>query len=177
MAGMTRPPRLYVPNLFILGYMTPMHPSHDRRNKKENHIHDPHRKTSLEHRARFINRILPARCSNFPKIGKMDFVRAIGSCEGGTIGFGNKPEVIYSSNQCADERQVDEADEPGVGAGPVVGEERKYRPGEGEDGDDEEQKNVGGGELVGFEVLVDEPGEHAHYWDQSYDLHEPPKGE
>lgn len=44
----------------------------------------------------------------------------------------------------------------------MVAEEGKYGPGEGEDGDDEEDEDRGGGEDVGVDEFIDEPGEHAH---------------
>lgn len=47
----------------------------------------------------------------------------------------------------------------------MVGEEGCNGPGEGEDGDDEEDKDIVGGEGVRAVVDVHEVGEHAHCWD------------
>ena len=47
----------------------------------------------------------------------------------------------------------------------MVGEEGCDSPGGAEHGDDEEDKDVVGGEGVGFGVDVHEVGEHAEGWD------------
>ena len=47
----------------------------------------------------------------------------------------------------------------------MVGEERADGPDDGEDYDDEEDEDGVGGEGVGGDVEVDEPGEHAYCWD------------
>lgn len=47
----------------------------------------------------------------------------------------------------------------------MVGEEGADCPDDGEDDDDEEDENGVGGEGVGGDVEVDEPGEHAYCWD------------
>lgn len=142
-----------------------MDPRHHRGNKKENHVHDAQGKTRLEHRARLVHPKPPPRRGHGAEIGKADLVREVGPRDGSAVGLGDEAQVVYSGDEGADKGQIDQADEFSVGRGAVVGEEREEGPGQRQDGDDEEEEDVGGRELVGFEVLVDEPGEHAHYGD------------
>lgn len=54
-------------------------------------------------------------------------------------------ELVDARDKGADEAQVDEGDEPGVGFRAVVGEEGGDGPDGGEDRDDEEDEDVVGG--------------------------------
>lgn len=114
--------------------------------------------------------------------------------QAGAILFRDVPKSVNAPDECAHEEEVDECDEHGVGFGAVVGEEGGDGPGEREDGDDEEDEDVVGGEGVLRGVDVHEVGEHAHGGDlwvrlveyggygegrkyQGDDLHEAPEGE
>jgi len=55
-----------------------------------------------------------------------------------------------------------------------VGYQGEDDPGESQGGDDEEDEDVFRGELVGADVLVDEPGEHADYWDGDEEFEDAP---
>ncbi len=75
--------------------------------------------------------------------------------------MGNEAQLVDAGDEGADEAEVNEGDEEGVGARAVVGEQRGDGPGGAEDRDDEQDQDVVRGESVGFRVDVDEPGEHA----------------
>ncbi|KGQ11709.1 hypothetical protein BBAD15_g2551 [Beauveria bassiana D1-5] len=83
----------------------------------------------------------------------------------GAVGGADVAQVVDAGDEGADNGNVDEADEEGVGRGAVVAEEGEEGPGEGEDGDDEEDEDRGRGQDVGGDEFVDEPGEHAHHDD------------
>lgn len=84
---------------------------------------------------------------------------------GGALGVADVAHVVDARDESADNGNVDDGDEEGVGGGAVVAEEGEEGPGEGEDGDDEEDEDRGRGEEVGIDEFVDEPGEHAHHDD------------
>lgn len=130
--------------------MPPMHPRHHRRDKKEDNIHDSHRKASLEHPAGLVK----VNADNQPPVLSQNRPR-------GAICVGDPTEVVHARDERAKEAEVDEPDELGVVGGAVVEEKSKNCPGEGEDGDDEEDEDGGWGHEVGGEVDVDEVGEHA----------------
>lgn len=146
--------------------MPPMHPRHHRRDKKEDNIHDSHRKASLEHPAGLVK----VNADNQPPVLSQNRPR-------GAICVGDPTEVVHARDERAKEAEVDEPDELGVVGGAVVEEKSKNCPGEGEDGDDEEDEDGGWGHEVGGEVDVDEVGEHADDGDEGQYLHEAPKGE
>lgn len=80
------------------------------------------------------------------------------------------PQVVDARDKGADKHQVDCGAELGIVLCCAVGKEGGYGPEAGQDGDDEEDQDVGGREGVGFCVDVDEPTQHAQGWDESYYL-------
>jgi len=112
-----------------------------RRNKKEDTIHNPKRKTGLQHRTLFIRLKIHPLATQSHIIAKIDFPSS--SCRDvGAVFHGDEAQVVDAGDEGADETEVDEADEAGVGFRTVVGEESADCPGGGEDGDDEEDEDV-----------------------------------
>jgi hypothetical protein len=68
--------------------------------------------------------------------------------------LGYSAKFVDTSDKCADEAEIDEGDEEGVGAGAVVGEECCDGPHGAEDGDDEQDEDVVGSEEVILVVNV-----------------------
>ncbi len=56
----------------------------------------------------------------------------------GAVGVGQEPLLVHGPDEGADEQDVDDGDEDGVGRGPVVREEREHGPGRGYHRHDEE---------------------------------------
>lgn len=77
----------------------------------------------------------------------------------------DEAEFVDTSDECADETEVDEGDEEGVGFCAMVGEEGCDGPGGAQHRDNEEHEDVVWREGVGFRVDMDEVGEHAEGWD------------
>jgi len=153
-----------------------MEESQDRRYEEEDDIHDPERKTSLLHRALLIGTEMDASYGSGPEIAKGDRVWRAGGYVGAVL-VGDVAEGVDAADECADEEEIDEGNEAGVVGRAVVGEECCDGPSEGEDGDNEEDEDIVGSEGASSVVDVHKVGEHAHCWDQSYDLHEAPEGE
>ncbi|KFY45031.1 hypothetical protein V495_03139 [Pseudogymnoascus sp. VKM F-4514 (FW-929)] len=116
-----------------------MHESQHTRKEKEQAVHNRQRPTRLEHRTRLAQR---------------DPIAA----EAGTPQQRKGSRGVDAPDEGADEGEVDEGDEAGVVLGAVVGEEGADGPDDGEDDDDEEDEDGVGGEGVGGDVEVDEPG-------------------
>ncbi len=143
-------------NLLLLAPPT-MEKRQHARDKEEYHIHDAQRKGSLQHRALLIRaKVQPIHrhAANVPEIDLERFARR----HVGAVLVGDAAELVDGGDQGAEEEEVDDADEDGVGFGAVVGEERGDGPGGAEDGDDEEDEDVGGREGVVAGVDVDEVG-------------------
>ena len=129
------------------------------RDGEEDAVHDPERKGGLQHRARLV-------CGEVEPVhghGAQGAGDGVGGVVGdvGAVCVGDEAELVDAADEGADEEEVDEGDEESVGAGAVVGEEGRDRPGGAEDGDDEEDEDVVRREGVGFGVDVHEVGEHA----------------
>lgn len=144
--SMSRIMRLPHINILLLPTTPPPHKQRQHtRKEKENTIHNPKRPTRLQHRARLINRHIKAT----DRRGMASNTDA----EEGIIGRGHAAaavlvdiaELVDARDKGADEAQVDEGDEPGVGFRAVVGEEGGDGPDGGEDRDDEEDEDVVGG--------------------------------
>lgn len=86
-------------------------------------IHNPQCKARLQKPARLprANRICTGCCR------KRDVPEGIGSCVAARL-VTDKAQLIYSADQRANEAQVDEGDESGVGVRAVVGEQCVDRP-------------------------------------------------
>lgn len=151
-----------------------MHPSKHGGEKEHDCVHDAKCEAGLEHGAPLVGSNVDAGPGNGP-------TPAAGApcapVPGGAVGLSDESQEVDGGDEGSDEGEVDERDEHRVGAAAVVGEEGEAGPGKGEDGDDEEDQDVVGRQGVALDVDVDEPGQHAHAWDQSDDLHDAPKGE
>jgi len=158
--------RLAVVSLLALGRVVAVDDGHHRRDEEEDGVHDTEREARLEHAARLVDADVKRVEGRASQDAEIRLVRAVGR-DRGAVHARDKAEIIDSRDEGADESQVDEADEARVGAGPVVAEQGEKGPGEAEDGDDEKNEDVVGRHLVVLEVVVDEPGEHAHARDLS----------
>jgi hypothetical protein len=144
--------------------VSPMHESQHARKEKEETIHNRQRPARLEHRTRLAQRNPIPPKTHTPQQRKASRVRSRRGQAGAVIPR-DAAEGVDPPDEGADEAEVDEGDEPGVVLGAVVGEEGADGPDDGEDDDDEEDEDGVGGEGVGGDVEVDEPGEHAYCWD------------
>lgn len=152
-------------------------PSQDGGEEEEDAVHDAKGEAGLEHGASLVDRGVDAVVGVGGTKGTKVEVEAAAGGDVDTVGLGDVAQVPDGGDECADEAEIDDGDEQGVGGRAVVAEEGEDGPGEREHRDDEENKYVVGRQGVDFDIAVDEPGEHAHGWDQSEDLHEAPKGE
>jgi len=132
-------------------------------NEERQDIYDRQCESGFEHRARLVR----ADVDVHPSIRRP-------SIAGRAVLSRDAAKVVHARDQGADDGEVEESDEEGVVAGAEVVDGGEDGPGEGYDGDDEEDEDVGGGEEVGVDVLVDEPGQHAHDGDEGDDLEEAP---
>ncbi|KFY12334.1 hypothetical protein V491_06832, partial [Pseudogymnoascus sp. VKM F-3775] len=123
-----------------------VHECQHAREEEEEAVHNRQRPACLEHRTCLAERDAIAAKCHTPQQRKAS--RGVDSPDEGT-----------------DEREINESDEAGVVFGTVVGEEGANGPDDGENDDDEEDEDGVGCEGVGFDVEVDEPREHAYYWD------------
>ncbi len=72
-----------------------------------------------------------------PKMPKL-ISKGVASLDVSAVGVRDKPQVINTGDECADEAEVDEADELRIAAASVVAEEGEERPDQSQDGNDEE---------------------------------------
>lgn len=72
------------------------------------------------------------------------------------VGIGDKPQLVYSRDEGAEEEQVHEGDEAGRAFGGGVTDQRVEAPEYGDGADDEQDQDVDGGDDIGFEVSIDE---------------------
>lgn len=143
----------------------------ERGEEEQDGVHDGKRPASLEHGAGLVGGPVVVRAGdgNITKaVGPVAVARDVGA-----VGVADAAQIPDGGDEGADEAEVDEADEHGIGRGAVVGEEGEHGPGEGKDRDDEEHENGIGREGVCLDEAIDEPGEHAHGGDQSQDLKDP----
>lgn len=127
--------------------------------EEEQAVDDGKSPAGLEHGAGLVGGEVPSGTGDGEVAEAGAPVVAVGLC---AVGVGDAAQLVDGADESADEGEVDEGDEAGVGRGAVVGEEGEDGPGDGEDRDDEEDENGVGREGVGRHVRVDEPGEHAH---------------
>jgi len=119
---------------------TTIHKRQQARKSKENTIHNPKRKTSLQHRTLFI-------CCEMKGIDRYgaedtrDLVLGVGGDVCAVL-TRDAAQFVDASDEGADEAEVDEGYEQRVVFGAVVGEEGADCPGRSEDGDDEEDEDV-----------------------------------
>lgn len=129
---------------------------------EEDAVHDAKGPGGLEHGARLVGAQVV--------VGSGDGDAAEGATpltipdQRGAVGARDAAQVVDGGDEGANEAQVDESDEAGVGRRAVVAEEGEDGPGEGKDGDDEKEEDGDWGEEVLVVVQMDEPGEHAHSW-------------
>lgn len=172
MPTMAPPPDLH----HLLLRLIPMHQRQHSRKEKEHAVHNPKRPARLQHATRLINvqiQRIQRRAAQNPKAD----ISLAPPREIDAVVVLDETEVVDACDKGADETEVDDTDEAGVGGGAMVGEEGEEGPGEGEDRDDEEDQDVGGREEVGVVVDGNEVGEHADCGDQREDLEEAPEGE
>lgn len=72
------------------------------------------------------------------------------------ISVRDEAQLVDSCDESADEEEVDEGDEERGALGVRIADERVEAPKDGDHADYEENQDVGWGDLVGFEIAVDE---------------------
>lgn len=167
-AAAAPPPPLLGLLPLMLGRMVAMDPGQHARHKEEHAVHNPQREAPLEHSTSLAHGNPHPLDLHIPEDPKIEIHRGPAH-DGGAVGAGDEAQVVDGGDQGADKGQVDERDELRVGLGAVVAEEGADGPGESEDGDDEEEEDVGGRHDVGFEMQMDKVGEHAHDGDLAGD--------
>lgn len=146
----------------------PVAPGRQRRDGKEDGVHNGKGPRCLEHGARLADGPRVARDADVVDVVVPDAV------DGRVLAVGvlDLAQVDDAGDEAAEEAQVDKGDEHAVVGGSRVVEQREEGPGERENGDDEEHEDVVGGEDVCVVELFDEPAEHANGGYQSDDLRE-----
>jgi len=86
--------------------------SQNRSDEEENTIHNPERKSSLQHTTLFICAEVKSVQRNTPK--KATNLVTIPSCNMCAVLMGDSTEFVDSCDESADETEVDECDEHGV---------------------------------------------------------------
>lgn len=135
-----------------------MAPGRKRRDGKEDGVHNGKRPRGLEHGARLADGPRIARNAHVVDVVVPDAV------DGRVLAVGvlDLAQVVDAGDEAAEEAEVDEGDEHSVVGGSRVVEQREEGPGECEDGDDEEDQDVVGGEGVCVVEFLDKPAEHAN---------------
>jgi len=127
-----------------------------RRDDEEDEGDDRQSEARLQHRANLVGaeaeRIVADGDGGGGARGR-DAARA-----GDTAIGGDASQVVDAGDQAAHEAEVDEGDEPAVAPDRADLDHRHETPGHGEGGDDEEDEDVGGRELVLRVIDVDEVG-------------------
>lgn len=162
--SMSRDVRL--PNISLLPalLLVAMEERHHACNEEEYAVHDPKREARLQHRALLVGSKVQRVRSDTAQYAKVDLV-GVARCHGRAVLVRYAAQLVYTCDQGADEAEIDEGDEAGVGFRAVVGEEGADCPGAGKDGDDEEDEDVGWCEGIVTGVDVDEVGQHAESGD------------
>ena len=132
-------------------------------NGEQKDINNRQRKARLEHRARLLDIVI-----------KIASTRRNAGIQMSAIHVRDSSQYNHCSNEGTNKAQIHDGDEDGVVSCTEITNHREELPGQGERGDYEEDEDVVGGELVGDDVLVDEPGEHADYWDGDDHLDDAP---
>ena len=91
--------------------------------------------------------------------------------------FCDAAKLIDSTDEGANEEQIDECDEAGRVFGSRIQKECANCPSSSENRDDEEDQDIARCECACIVVDVDKPGQHAESWNQREDLEDAPKGE
>jgi len=91
------------------------------------------------------------------------------------ISIGDIAQFVDSSDECANEAQVDKGNEVGIVLGEAVAEDCAECPNEREYGDNEEDEDEGWCEHVVLDEAVDKPREHSNGRYQSDDFGESPE--
>lgn len=125
--------------------------------EEEDNFNDPQCKAGLQHRASLVNvegqRVIgpvavvsegTQRNVNRATIP----MRATGPC--------NKSQLVDTRNESTEEQEIDESDKHGGALGGRKADQGIEAPESCNDADDEEDENVGGGNLVRIEVAIDE---------------------
>jgi len=130
----------------------------DERDEEEDRVHDPERPRRLQHRAVLVDVYRPRQIAVDAEVAKGAQADVDG--RGGEIGavrIADAAQLVVGGDEGTDEAEVDEGDEEGGAAGGAEAEEGRDRPGAGEDGDDEEDEDVGWREFIYRVVARDEP--------------------
>lgn len=147
-------------HLDIIIAMTAMqHHRNNSRPHEEDNLHNAERKARLQHRAGLIEveseRVIRASAP-FAKRTQGDDDRP--AIPAAAVGIGDETQLVDSRDESAQEAQVDEGDEDGGAFCCAEADERVDAPEDGEHADDEEDQDVGWGELICFDVAIDEVG-------------------
>lgn len=131
-----------------------------------NDVDDAQRKARLQHGAGLVR--IDAEISSIVRCTSIH-VRAVCSAW--------PAQIVYSGDECTHQSQVEPGDEECVMSGTQIVDGGEECPGERYHRHYEEHEDVAGREEVGVDVLVDEPGEHAHDRDGDDDLEHAPREE
>lgn len=145
----------------------------DSRPEEEHRLHDPQRKARFQHRAGLIDlqvQVVLVFVTKVPKRAKRHPHRA--AIPVSAIGVRDEAELVDSSDESAEEKKVDEGDEERRALRCRMADERIEGPEDGDHTDNEKHQDVGRGDLVCFEIAVDEVGHHANDRNQEYNLHQ-----
>lgn len=123
-----RPPLLNIHPLLLLRSVIPMRPGQNGGNEKEDAVHNPKRKSSLQHRASLVNAHIQTVYGRGPEDSKRDVV-ARSAGDTGAVCAGDEPEVVNACYEGTHETQIDEAYEARVMGGSVVREKCEEGPG------------------------------------------------
>jgi hypothetical protein len=140
------------PPYYLLPYddiaLMPVHEQRqDERDEEEDRVHDSKRPRRLEHRTVLVDVYRPSRTAADSKVAERsecDVDGRRGEVRAG--GVADAAELVVCCDEGADEAEVDEGDEERGAAGRAEADEGHDGPGAGEDGDDEEDEDVGWGE-------------------------------
>ena len=137
-----------------------MHECDHGGNEEEDGVHDSQGPARLEHGAGLIGVpvvVGPAdgHISNF-------VVPVVPTTDIGAVSVGDAAQIPHAGDKGADEAEIYQADEHGIGRRPVVAKQGEDGPCDSKDGHDEEDEDGVGGERIVVHEAVNEPGEHAH---------------
>jgi hypothetical protein len=143
--------------------------------EEEEAVHDAKRKRSLEHGALAVD--IPAiAVAGDGEEAEVSAVRAVGRPVG-AVGVCDSTERVDSTDESADEQQIDKGNKVGRVPRTRIQEQGAQRPGRAEHRDDEEHEDGARREEVALVVPAHEPRKHAERGDQCDDLHDPPEDE
>ena len=116
-----------VPAVGMRAHPVAVHPSQDGGEEEHDAVHDAKREACLEHRAGLVGLEVKVGARHGPESAEAGVpVPVLGQVR--AVGVGNVAQVPHAGNEGADEAEIDEGDEAGVGRRAVVGKDCKEGP-------------------------------------------------